>query len=574
MKNRILRNILLTVALLAFSPNAYADVNDFIITSFNAEYNLTNEDPQGRLIVKESITIEFSDNNHGIVRALPLKYKTNLKTQVLSVKKLSGEEWPFSTSEDNDNLIIKIGDPKSTVTGEQIFIINYQMDNVITFYGDHDELYWDINGDDWDQPFVDVGTSLSLPSGVKLKDSICYAGGYGEQINNCQISAVNDKVLASAVNLKPNQTLTTVLLFEKGFFKQPTWRDWLTEHIGILASSVLLPIVIGTLTYNRWKKFGRDPKGRGTIVPEFSPPKGLSPAEVGTVIDYDVGTRDISATIIDLAIRKYLKIIVEEKSKLFKKSKEYSFELLNPEYSALKPHEMTILEGIFAAPAKKNQIVKLSDLNEKFYKTTQSVQKSLAQNLTSGGYFSANPTKAGTGLWILAIILVFGAVALHNFMFFGLLISGLIVGVFAKLMRQRTQSGQHVKDQIEGLKLYLKVAEADRLKMLHSPDAPYTAKSSEPKHTIEVFEKLLPFAVVLGVEKEWAKQFEGIYSQPPEWYSGNWNTFNMGYFASNITDGVSAMGSTFSPPSSSGSSGGGGGGFSGGGGGGGGGGGW
>jgi uncharacterized membrane protein len=130
------------------------------------------------------------------------------------------------------------------------------------------------------------------------------------------------------------------------------------------------------------------------------------------------------------------------------------------------------------------------------------------------------------------------------------------------------------REKIKGLKLYLETAEKDRIAMLQSPDAPYAAKSSEPKKTVELFEKLLPFAIVLGVENQWAKQFESIYTTPPDWYSGNWGAFSAVYLASSLGGSMEAMGATFTPSGSSSSSGFGGGGFSGGGGGGGGGGGW
>jgi uncharacterized membrane protein YgcG len=138
------------------------------------------------------------------------------------------------------------------------------------------------------------------------------------------------------------------------------------------------------------------------------------------------------------------------------------------------------------------------------------------------------------------------------------------------LMRRRSHAGVEAYEKVKGLELYMKTAEADRLKMMQSVDRPY----AEPSKTVHLFEKLLPFAVALGVEQSWAQQFDHIYDQPPGWYSGNFSTFNTVYFTHSLTQGVSAMNNSFSAPTSSGSSGSGGGGFSGGGGGGGGGGGW
>jgi uncharacterized membrane protein YgcG len=157
----------------------------------------------------------------------------------------------------------------------------------------------------------------------------------------------------------------------------------------------------------------------------------------------------------------------------------------------------------------------------------------------------------------------------------GLVVGGLIGIVCWIAMDARTPKGVAAKEHAEGLKLYLNVAEKDRLEKLQGPDAAYAPKSAEPKKTVELFEKLLPYAMVLGVEKQWAEQFKDLYTTPPDWYSGNWTAFNAAYLASSLNSGIgAAVNTAFSSPSSSSGSGFGGGGFSGGGGGGGGGGGW
>jgi uncharacterized membrane protein len=156
----------------------------------------------------------------------------------------------------------------------------------------------------------------------------------------------------------------------------------------------------------------------------------------------------------------------------------------------------------------------------------------------------------------------------------GTIVGTILVVAFLTLMPARLPKGVEAKEHIQGLKLYLETAEAERLKNLQSPNAADAPKSAEPKKTVELYEKLLPYAIALGVEGEWSKQFEDIYRTPPDWYQGNWTNFNAVYLASSLNDGVqSEVNSAYSSPSSSGSSGFSGGG-AGGGGGGGGGGGW
>ncbi|MGH7241065.1 MAG: DUF2207 domain-containing protein, partial [Candidatus Saccharimonadales bacterium] len=362
-------------------------------------------------------------------------------------------------------------------------------------------------------------------------------------------------------------------------------------------------------------RMGRDAKGRGTIVPEYAPPDDLKPAEIDVILHNKLGNNAISATIIDLAIRKYIKIEeAETKGLLGGKGKTYNFvRLAMPAAGALTDYEAEIFDGLFSdgatpaslavkafwnkvgaqskqqtttaiskltaagqelfpdssEPASVGGSVDIDSLKGSFYATARVVQKSIPKSLTARGYFKRNPSSAG-GFWrAIGPFVIFGsffAFQLNVALFVGVLLSGVIMLVFAWLMPARTAKGAAAKDMVEGLKLYLNTAEKDRIAMLQSPNAPYASQSAEPVKTVDLFEQLLPYAMVLGVEKQWAGQFQDIYKTPPDWYAGNWSTFNAVYLADSLSGSMSAMNSSFAAPSSSGS---GGGGFSGGGGGGG-----
>ena len=160
--------VCLAILLVAILPlQAHADVNDFVINDFTADYYLTRDDPQGQLHVVEQIDLTFSDFNHGILRALPDSYKgKSLKLQVNKVSSDSGAPNQYTTYGDSGNTVLKIGDPNKTVTGQQRYTIDYTMQNVITFYDDHDELYWDVNGNDWAQSFNNVKATFHFPEGT------------------------------------------------------------------------------------------------------------------------------------------------------------------------------------------------------------------------------------------------------------------------------------------------------------------------------------------------------------------------------------------------------------------------
>ncbi len=562
-------------SVLAAAPSVTADVNDFTVTNFTADYTLDNSDKQGKLHVVEHIAVYFNGQNHGLLRAIPKTYRGHsVRLNIDKVSSDSGAPTALKTTESNDNEVLRIGDPNRTVTGEQSYTIEYTVTDVIAFYQDHDELYWDINGDQWAQELQKVQAAIHLPDGLQAVRQVCYAGSDGSDSQDCTVKTENQTVTAYTNRpLLPYQTLTTAVGFSKGYFAPATPMDWLRENYGHVIGVVVPPLLTFLYAFQRWRRGGKDLKGRGTIVPEYGPPDALTAAEVGVLSSYKFSSREASATIIDLAIRKYLRIIEATEDRLFKDKKNYYFELLKPADSSLKSHELTILKALFPAQ-QAGEKIDLSYLKNKFYKTIRALQKSVPQSLVSDGYFATNPQKAGRGLMIFGFVLVVVAGVVHSWSSIGFAAAALIFFGFAVLMPKRTDKGVAAKDAIAGLKLYMETAEKDRIAMLQSPDAPYAAKTDAPQQTVQLFEKLLPYAMVLGVEQKWARQFEAIYTTPPDWYNGNWPAFSAVYLASSLDSSMVAMASSFSAPGSSNSSGLGGGGSAGGGGGGGGGGGW
>jgi uncharacterized membrane protein YgcG len=558
-------------------PKAHADVNDFVINKFHGRYELFNDEGGGRMVVKESIELTFSDQNHGILRAIPKSYKDNsLRLQIGEVKR-DGEKEPFSTYSEGDNLVLKIGGGDKTITGEHIYEISYDVDNVISFYDGYDEWYWDINGTQWQQKFENVSGEVIFPEGWKTEGvpaASCYTGKENDTESVCTLRQ-NSRgyTFTSDMPLEANETLTIAATAQKWLFRPNSaadwWRDNAWQAVGVAAG---IAVAVWSLTL--WWRHGKDYKGKGVVVPEYKPPKGLSPAEVGLLKDYTVDGKDLTATIIDLAVRGYVKIHDDEKKTLgLFKSHEFSLELTKSSFGDLKPHEKDLLNALFKT-VKVGTIQKLNDVNKtSMYKTVTSIRSKLRKSLVEEyGLIDNTPAHVNVKLWGSGILIF----ALLIFVrpgwgwIVGFLIAFASIAFSLIYMRRRTHAGQEALEQLKGLEMYMTTAEKERYDMMYSVDRPY----SEPARSPALFEKLLPFAVALGVEKSWAKQFDHIYTKEPEWYSGNYAAFNAAYFASNLGNSVSALNSSFTQSTSSGSSGSGGGGFSGGGGGGGGGGGW
>ncbi|PIZ63876.1 hypothetical protein COY17_00060 [Candidatus Saccharibacteria bacterium CG_4_10_14_0_2_um_filter_52_9] len=220
-KLKLLLAALSFASLVALPAVASADVNDFTITSFAADETLSRQDPQGELHIVERINVTFTDYNHGILRAIPDTYKNHsLQLHVNKISSESGAATAYTSSGSSGNTVLKIGDPSRTITGPQEYTIDYTVRNVITFYKDHDELYWDVNGDQWQQPFNRVFVSMKLPAGLDyLAQPLCYAGGYGEKGQGCKVDSGKGAFsVSTTAPLSGNQTLTYVASFDKGYF--------------------------------------------------------------------------------------------------------------------------------------------------------------------------------------------------------------------------------------------------------------------------------------------------------------------------------------------------------------------
>jgi hypothetical protein len=588
MKHRLfaLLGIALAILVVGYAPAVSADVNDFTIRSFHSDQTLTREDRQGELRIVENIDLEYTDNNHGILRALPNTYKKHrLLLHINDVSSKSGAPSEYSTYTQNGNTVLKIGDPDKTVTGRQQYTIDYTVKNVISFQGDHDELYWDINGDQWAQQFKRVEMVLHLPDGAELAGrQVCYAGKYGSTAGDCVVrvnAAKTGEIYAATTRpLLPYETLSTRVSFEKGYFTPSTWRDTLGEYGADIAVFLVPVLLLGGTAGVYWWRHGRDPRGRGVIVPEYGPPEGLGPIEVGTLIDFRTDNKDITAAIIDLAVRRYITIIEHKQDrKLRRDITTYILRLEKSGYGELNEFERKIMAGLFGN-AEPGTEVDLSQQKFKLAETATVLRTTVKRSLETRGYFNPSAFKLRTFFQCVAAIIgviITGVVAVRfsAALAFGLgaALGATLAAIFMLLAPSRTVKGVAAKDQVMGMKMYLETAEADRIRMLQSPNARYAANvhSKEPKRTVDLFEKLLPYAMILGVEALWAKQFEHIYRTPPDWYSGNWSTFSVVYLASSLSGGMNQeVNTAFTAPSSA--SGGGGG--AGGGGGGGGGGGW
>jgi len=538
------------------------------ITDFTGEIRINID---STINVRENIAYDFGDQQkHGIFRFIPVKYKArggnfNLRISDIKITDENGAPQNFKTIYEGNNIKFQIGDADKFVSGQKNYVISYEIRRAVNYFPDHDELYWNFTGDQWQVLIESASVKIILPENAKENLQYkCFEGVFGTT-NECLASESGNILEYKSIGaMEPGQGLTIVAGWPKEITPEPTlWQkisDIVKDNWTLFA-----PFVVFFLMFRLWSKKGRDPKGRGTIIAQYSPPDKLAPAEIGTMVDGSADNKDVSSTIIDLAVNKFLKIKrTEEKGFLGMKSTEYIFTKLKDE-DPERNFEKEIMTGIFGGGKEK----KLSDLKNKFYKTLTAVKSQLYKDVAEKGYYVSNPSNIRI-IWLVSgfiasvfLTMIFGGLQGGWGTFSGI-VSGIIILIFGWLMPAVTQKGALLKENILGFKDFLAVTEKDRLKFHNAPE-------KNP----EMFEKFLPYAMVLEVENEWAKQFEGIYNQQPDWYEdSSGRMFNAMILSSMVSDfNSTAMTAMASQPSSAAgggsgfSGGGGGGGFGGGGGG-------
>jgi Predicted membrane protein (DUF2207) C-terminal domain/Predicted membrane protein (DUF2207) N-terminal domain len=567
----------LGILLLALAASPVAAQRSLAIKRFNAVI-VVNHDAS--IDVTESITAQFTGAWNGIYRTIPVEYHTpqgfnwTLRVDLIGAtgEGPEGKNLKVESRREGHYIKYKIWVPGAENSTHTV-VLRYRARNGLRFFADHDELYWNITGDEWDVPIESATARIELPGAASGIRAIAFNGVYGSTARDAVVDPQGTTIrITMPKPLDFHEGVTAVVGWDKGVVTEPTATQ---KTFGFLASNWPLGIPVAVLLgmFTIWYRVGRDPT-RLPIVVQYEPPASLTPAEAGTLIDGRADMRDITATMVDLAVRGYLKIEERDDSQLFGllKRRAYVFHKLEPPAgaAALAPHEQGILDGVFSSGKIE---VPLADLQNSFYKHIPGIRDSIFTRLIGRGLYRSRPDSV-KGRWLGgAVALGFGMVALGGSVgpqlnltlvpvFVAALLSALIMAAFGLIMPARTVAGARALEGVLGFEEFLKRVEGERFERIVK--------------TPEMFEKFLAYAMAFQVEERWARAFRDIYREPPRWYvGGNPGSFNVGHFSNHLTDLSTRTASTMSSsPRSSGGSGFGGGGSSGGGGGGGGGGGF
>lgn len=573
---------------LLVSPIALAD-EGWIIDKFDSQIEILTS---GEVRVKEVIGVDFNFlEKHGIFRDIPYVYELDgVKTYTeIDIKQVlqNDKKAKFSQSLTDGYVRLKIGDPDKTIAGKNKYEITYIARGVLRGFEDHDELYWNVTGNNWPVSISSATSTIRLP-GDGIIELACFQG-YSGQAELCKPQVDTERLarFESDGVLDESQGMTIAASYTKGLVpilhieKPKSFWEKLIDWPSLTTIFTLILFGAGTTIY-LWNKNGRDYWfGQGvfgkidnlgsvkphvaheTTVVEYTPPEKLTPAVLGVLMDERAHTHDVVATIIDLAGRGFLTIREIDKKWLFGKI-DYELNRSGKDAASLLGYEKLLLEKLFDT----GQSVKVSGLKNSFYADLKKVKEALYDEVVTKKLFPTNPEKVRSkylaggiimlfaGIFLVGYTIGFGNVFLTD-LCLGLIVSGVVMLGFSRYMPRRTAYGRDLYRRVKGYRLFIDKAETHRQKFFEKKN---------------LFNEVLPYAIVFELTGKFAKAMKeiGLENASPTWYQGV-HGFNMENFESSMSSFSSSMSSAIAstPSSSGGFSGGGssGGGFGGGGGG-------
>jgi uncharacterized membrane protein len=564
-----LRSLILSIGvwLLLFTVPLQAEARSFVLSRFDVVLQVL---PTGDVIVTETISPRFEGSWNGIERLIPVEYRTpqgfnyTLRLDQVTVTDEQGKALKFESGRERHYRTFKIWIPGAQ-DATRTFVLKYRVRNGLKFFDDHDELYWNVTGDEWDVPIEQAGARILLPAEATGVRAQAFTGPYGAREQAATLSIAGSRVdMTMTRPLGFHEGVTAVVGWDKGIVAAPT--AWDRTALFLTGNWPLgIPLLVLAVMSRLWYSRGRDPRLRPIAV-AYEPPDRLTPAELGTLADESPDVRDITATLVDLAVRGYLRIQEIKTDQLLGlwTSTDYVFHRreATKEWASLLKHERLLLDALFSGGSAEE--VTLSSLENKFYKSLPGIREAVFDQLQARRYYRQRPDQVKRlyliGGIVLGLILTFVLAAVADrlgmaplaFVGAGVL-SGIIVAGFGRIMPARTTQGTRALEGLLGFEEFLSRVESDRYdRVVKTPD---------------LFERFLPYAMALGVEKNWARAFEAIVTTAPAWYQGaDVAHFNSRGFTARMASMASRTGSTMtSAPRSSGGSGFGGGGSSGGG---------
>lgn len=464
----------------------------------------------------------------------------------------NGQPEPFTVENSSRQFHIRIGDSASLLQpGEHEYVIRYRLTRIARAFDDHDEIYWNATGNDWQFRIDQAVARIKLPEGARIEDAISFTGTVGSTGSNAIAQRQSDRVqeFTTTVPLDPGEGLTVAVAFNKGVVVFPeggaSVMQALMDRIGLIVGTILSLISI-LFNIVAWVRVGRDPR-QGVIFPRFYPPEGISPATLSYVANRArLRIEGFTAALFSLGAKGLVTLANDETRTILTvlRTSEPVPEDISPEeqvtINAITDTEPLVLDG------RENQRVatlyshfRQAVIKDNEYKWIRPNIGYIAGSLVLLTVLSIwmSVQDGSVPPWTIAMLFAvvffymvtailriflgrryrqyapFGAAVLIACLayYFGIFVlipaPGLMVlpvmtamfvtAAFVPLMSAVTSQGRTVLDEIEGFRMYIETAEKERLNM-----------EDEPPLTMERFEAILPYAIALKLEEPWTEHFE------------------------------------------------------------------
>jgi uncharacterized membrane protein YgcG len=519
---------------------ASADVNDFSFESFDAVYELSqNKDFDNRpeIHVTETIVAIFPEinQNRGIKRSIPSSsygvYPGLIEIHSVTDENGADRDYEVIEEEGFNNIYIK-KDDDSFVNGRQTYVIEYTQSWVIRNFqasSGNDEFYWDVNGTGWLQSFGRVSASVKvdkeLQSNLLTSAVSCYQGLSGST-NSCEVKQLSaDQMYFAASNLMPGENLTISIPFTAGAVNTSGPNvDGSASWIIYQIAALLALLVLAWAVYFRIYRIRSRGKNQFTV-PEYKP--AATPTLLDTSIISRKSSHLIQALIVELAVKQQIEIeAVTGDDKSF---------ILRRTSSALDQDGVMAALGLSQSGAETRIGSSADDAQNQLISVA--LQKLIAgkvRAVNSGGYFSKRALGLPALGWLvgLALYIVWIIVALQLDQMTG---AGYVAAPILSFLpfsavywllvskRSYTAKGSSVISHLKGLDMYIELAEKDRLEFLQSPKGALLKPSElTGKQVLKLYEEVLPWAILLGLQKQWGEVLTELYREQgsPSWFSG------------------------------------------------------
>jgi uncharacterized membrane protein YgcG len=535
--------LLIAISIAPLSPSS-ADVNDFSFDSFDATYEISiDESKENRpeMIVTEKLVANFPliEQNRGIRRSIPLMSYQLFPglIEIISVTDELGKAREYQMTEEEGflNLAIKASDG-SYVLGKQTYIIKYKQYWVIHDFDSGtgiNEFYWDINGNGWLQSFGRVASTVILDplltKNVIPKSMRCYEGDFGST-GSCKVTQPSENTFQfTSIDLAAGETQTIAIGFNRDVANTdgPQAIDS-SSWPGFLVSLLALISILIWAIYYRFTQL-RNLGKASIIIPQYQPPKEPDLA-VSALVSRNTAHLH-QASVIELAIQKLIEI------EQVTESKQGTFILRRTSLQATNPNQLGLLTalGLSSAGDEVNLSKDMDATNQSaLSKRLLELKGQITRQVNSGGYFKKRalgiPALVFIGVLAALISLTIFAIGVDSESGSLLTVIPLLLGmpymvaywiILAK--RVLTAKGAEVDDYLKGMRVYIELAEKDRLDFLQSPKGALL-KPSEVKgrSVVKLYEEILPWAILLGLHKQWNGVLNNLYEKDgaPVWFVG------------------------------------------------------